>query len=633
MKILLFGELQQEKSDYLNSLLQADHTLTQIKESEHAREFISEKKPDIILLANVSEESRKLAEFTRELPDGDQYTLIVFANPDEAEHLFALRDAGVDECILESLHNIDRLRIRLAFVLRMAREKIRRSRSEKELENRVQQQKVLSDLAQKALIYSDPDELYQEMLEAIVKTTSQQYGILLRKHKVDLKMLALAGLNHQDIESLESSIKDDPLHNWVLQHGEPQVISQNNTARRQAGLDSCWRDDLCSVTVLPLPGQKEPLGVLSVCGSQPHEHSDDELRFLETAASMFSGVINRVESETKSKTILDTTIDGIITIDENGYIESYNPAAERLFGYSTEEVIGEKVNMLMPEPYRSEHDNYLENYKRTGERKIIGIGREVTGLNKSGSTFPMYLAVNEMKFNGRRMFTGIVSDISQQRELEQELLQSGEHERRRIGQDLHDGLGQMLSGIGMMTRQLAKSLENEEHRMAEKAQEISGFIKEADQYARQLSRGLMPVDIDSRGLATAFTRLIDNAGRMFQVNSRFHENNTPVFEDNSTVEQIYRIGQEAVTNAVKHGNASEVDLILDANDEYVTLEVHDNGKGFPKNWREHAGMGMKILQFRARLVGGTLEVYDRESGGTILRCTIPKKESRYYLEG
>lgn len=632
MKILLFGELQQKESDYLISLLQEDHTLTQIKEPEHARGFISERIPDIILLADGSEDSRKLTEYIRRLPDGDQFTIIVFANPDEADRLFALRDAGVDECILESLHNVDRLRIRLAFAQRMAREKKRRFQIEHELEDRIYQQQVLSEMAQKALLYTDPVALYQEMLEAIVKATSQEFAILTRKHKAELKILASVGLDSKNIEVFERNVEHEPQHKWVMQHNESLVVPDYRAERKWDPMSITNKQNLCASALIPLPGRNQPIGVLAICGCSPYDHSAEEMRFLETSASLLSSVINRVESEAKSKTILDTTIDGIITIDEHGYIESFNPAAERLFGYSEERVIGEKVNMLMPEPYKSEHDRYLENYKKTGERKIIGIGREVTGLHQSGDTFPMYLAVNEMKFNGRRMFTGIVSDISQQRELEQELLQSSEHERRRIGQDLHDGLGQMLSGIGMMSRQMTNTLKKENHRLAEKAEEVSGFIKEADEYARQLSRGLMPVDIDSRGLTTAFERLMNNAAKMFQVEARFHEENAPVFEDNSVVEQVYRIGQEAVNNAVKHGNASEIDLILGANEEFVSLEIHDNGKGFPKNWRENAGMGMKIMQFRARLVGATLEVYDRSDGGTVLRCTIPKKESRYYLD-
>ncbi len=121
------------------------------------------------------------------------------------------------------------------------------------------------------------------------------------------------------------------------------------------------------------------------------------------------------------RAILETVVDGIITIDSSGHIQTANPAALRLFGYAAEELVGQNVKILMPEPYADEHDGYLRNYLTTGMRKIIGIGREVTGKRKDGSTFPMELAVSEMEVDGQRMFTGIVRDISERKKVEAEI--------------------------------------------------------------------------------------------------------------------------------------------------------------------------------------------------------------------
>ena len=106
--------------------------------------------------------------------------------------------------------------------------------------------------------------------------------------------------------------------------------------------------------------------------------------------------------------ILQTAVDGIITIDERGIVESFNPAAERLFGYTTDEAIGQNISMLMPSPYREEHDSYIARYLQTDEPHIIGIGREVHARRRDGTTFPIALAVSEVHLAGRRMFTGIV---------------------------------------------------------------------------------------------------------------------------------------------------------------------------------------------------------------------------------
>src|SRR5262249_40645140 len=124
------------------------------------------------------------------------------------------------------------------------------------------------------------------------------------------------------------------------------------------------------------------------------------------------------DREARLRAILDTVLDGIITIDDHGLIDSFNPAAERLFGYRAEEVIGHNISLLMPSSERDEHDEYLARYRRTGVRTIIGIGREVLGRCKDGSNFPLDLAVSEMTVGGRRMFTGVLHDITERKRAE-----------------------------------------------------------------------------------------------------------------------------------------------------------------------------------------------------------------------
>lgn len=127
------------------------------------------------------------------------------------------------------------------------------------------------------------------------------------------------------------------------------------------------------------------------------------------------------ESAAKNQAILNTAIDGIITIDEAGYIESFNPAAERLFGYAAAEVLGQNIALLMPSPYREEHADYLRRYLRTGEKRIIGIGREVLGQRKDGTTFPVGLVVSEVPLGNQRLFTGFVRDLTRRKRVEQEM--------------------------------------------------------------------------------------------------------------------------------------------------------------------------------------------------------------------
>lgn len=337
------------------------------------------------------------------------------------------------------------------------------------------------------------------------------------------------------------------------------------------------------------------------------------------------------ESEARARSILRTTVDAIITIDDRGSIRTFNKAAEELFQFNSAEMIGENVKKLMPQPYRREHDDYIGNYHQTGERKIIGIGREVTGKRKDGSTFPMYLAVSEVNVNGQRLYTGIVRDISEQRRLEQEVLRVSEHERHRIGQDLHDGLGQMLTGITLITKNIAASLKEEDHPLTGEVNEITDLLKEADEYARGLSRNLVPVELDSSGLVAALQRLTMNAERLFNIDCELKDTLNIHFDDPTSLTHLFRIVQEATSNAVKHGNASNVQIDMKADDTKLTIKIEDNGTGFAPDWDQHKGLGVRIMKFRSRLIGANLEIAESSLGGAAIIVTLLSVGSSYKI--
>ena len=339
------------------------------------------------------------------------------------------------------------------------------------------------------------------------------------------------------------------------------------------------------------------------------------------------------ESEARARSILRTTVDAIITIDRHAQVRTFNKAAEDLFLFKASEVIGKNVNILMPQPYRREHDDYIENYHQTGNKKIIGIGREVTGLRKDGTTFPMYLAVSEVNVNGQRLYTGIVRDITEQRRLEQEVLRISEHERHRIGQDLHDGLGQMLTGISLINRNIASSLKDENHPLADEVSDITNLVKEADEYARSLSRGLIPVEFEGQGLKAALERMMKNAEKLFNITCKFDAPDNIYFEDSTNLTHLYRIVQEATSNAVKHGNASEVDISIKNYDERLVIKIEDNGTGFSDDWEKDRGLGVRTMQFRSRLIGANLEIKNgKKLGGAAIIVTMYPIGANYSIK-
>ncbi|HMB89705.1 MAG TPA: PAS domain S-box protein, partial [Rhodothermales bacterium] len=258
------------------------------------------------------------------------------------------------------------------------------------------------------------------------------------------------------------------------------------------------------------------------------------------------------ESEARARAILENTVDAIITIDEQGTIESFNQAAEKIFGYTAEEAIGQNVNMLMPSPYREAHDGYLHTYRTTGEHKIIGIGREVVGQRKDGTVFPIDLAVSEVHLRDRRIFSSIIRDLSERKRLEREVLEVSAQEQQRIGQELHDGLGSHLTGVAMSCRALARRLEQGKPLQQEDIEEVATLVQEGAQQARLLSRGLNPVKVSDQGLQTALRELAANMHKLSGVPCLFQSEDEIPPQDAETTLHLYRIAQEAVNNALKH---------------------------------------------------------------------------------
>ena len=320
--------------------------------------------------------------------------------------------------------------------------------------------------------------------------------------------------------------------------------------------------------------------------------------------------------------IFENAVDAIIIINREGRIRQFNQAAERVFGYSAEEVQGQNVSMLMPQGYARNHDKYIGNYLRTGRRKVMGIGREVSGKRKDGQVFPMELALSEFRSEGALYFAGIVRDISERRKLEHEILRTSEHERRRVGQDLHDGLGQMLTGISLIAGNLTRRLAMEDHPMAEDMSEITELIRDADRMSRNIARGLVPVELDGEGLAAAISALCDNAEKFFSVKCTFTEEGNPRVSDGGAASNLYRIAQECISNAVKHGRASNIDVFLASRDGGLELSVKDDGIGFPEELSKERGMGVDIMGYRARVINARLTIDRVVEGGTIITCVL-----------
>ena len=332
---------------------------------------------------------------------------------------------------------------------------------------------------------------------------------------------------------------------------------------------------------------------------------------------------------------MDTIVDAVITIDEHGTIHDFNPAAERMFGYKAKEIIGKSVNVLMPSPHSANHDKYVKRYLKTGERRIIGIGREVLGLRRDGSTFPMDLAVSEVKLGKRRLFTGIARDVTDRKQAEEMITRISEMERRQFGQELHDSLGQQLTGLSL----LAKALENKltrDRAVHADAVGITALSSRILDEVKMQAHGLYPIELERHGLSAALSELSFIQERLFRIACTYEcPTELPPLETHEAL-HLYRISQEAVSNAIKHGRAKHVRMKLEKSGEVLKLTVEDDGSGIPPDAERKGGMGLSIMRYRANTLGAKMEFRRGPRAGTLVTCTwfmADRKQSRSKRDG
>ncbi|HVT80736.1 MAG TPA: sensor histidine kinase, partial [Phycisphaerae bacterium] len=217
----------------------------------------------------------------------------------------------------------------------------------------------------------------------------------------------------------------------------------------------------------------------------------------------------------------------------------------------------------------------------------------------------------------------IIRDITERKQLEKEILEISEREQRRIGQDLHDGLCQQLTGIAFLMQALQQKLANSNASEAEQAAQISSLLKEAVTQARNLSHGLYPVDPQPDGLMVALRELASSVRSFFNIECIFRCPSSVMIADNSAATHLYRIVQEAVQNAIRHGKASRVTIDLVTTRNGIQISVTDNGIGFPNPDQLKSGMGLRTMNHRAHAIGAQFSVGRLPAGGSRVTCDMP----------
>lgn len=329
------------------------------------------------------------------------------------------------------------------------------------------------------------------------------------------------------------------------------------------------------------------------------------------------------KSKALSHNIFETSTDAIITFDKEGKILSSNKALRQLFGYEKEELKGQSLDLLLLTPFNDGLENRFFDSGLSDENSMTGESKEIRGKNKKGEFFPTELTISKVDWEGKEIFTGIIRNLTARRNLERRIIESGQEERRKIGRDLHDGLGQMLTGTRMLAENLAKKMKIKGVDAAQDVEEIAMMIREADEFARTLARGLVQVDIEKKGLSVALQDLCNRTEKLTGVLCKFYDFEDAEVNDHNLALHLYRIAQEAINNAIKHGKPGKVFVRLSNNEHQTSLTVIDDGAGFSDEKKPAEGSGIEIMKHRARVMGGVFEITRTLDELTQIRCVIP----------
>jgi two-component system, LuxR family, sensor kinase FixL len=358
--------------------------------------------------------------------------------------------------------------------------------------------------------------------------------------------------------------------------------------------------------------------------------------------------------EAHLSSILDTVPDAMIVIDERGIVQSFSTTAERLFGYVPEEVVGTNIKRLMPSPYRENHDSYLERYLRTGERRIIGIGRVVVGERKDGSTFPMELAVGEMRSSNQRFFTGFIRDLTERQRTEarlQELQSELVHISRltamgEMASALAHELNQPLSAIANYMKGSRRLLENSVDDRAPLLRNAMEKAAEQALRAGQIIRRLR--DFVARGESErrveSVKKLVEEASALalvgvkdqgIRVRFQFDPTVDLVLADKVQIQQVLLNLLRNAVEAMASSQRRELMIATErAQDGMIAISVADTGGGiapdimaqlfqpFVTNKPHGMGVGLSISRTIVETHGGQIGVEPNPAGGTIFRFTL-----------
>jgi PAS domain S-box-containing protein len=372
-----------------------------------------------------------------------------------------------------------------------------------------------------------------------------------------------------------------------------------------------------------------------------NKHSDDEVgrlaryfnsfmeRLQEYSRNLEAEIKERKEaevalrySENRYRSVIEAMPDAMVVYDMEGQVTYLNPAFTEVFGWTSDECMGRKLDHFVPKENWEETRKGLNTI--TSGKPLSSV--ETRRLTKSGHIIDVSTRGAVYRGpDGRQVGSVIIHrDVSDLKRLEKQVMDIGDRERQKIGQDLHDDLCPHLIGVEGLGKVLVSKLAGKAPEEAGLAEKITGLVKDAITKTRRLARGLCPVYLVDHGLESSLRELAANTESVFGVACRFLYETPALIRDNLVATHLFHIVQEAVHNAVRHGQATVITITMSVDKNRLTLSVHDDGRGIP-NDLETSGMGLRIMGFRANMIHAVLDIHRPEDGGTVVQVSLSNR--------
>jgi PAS domain S-box-containing protein len=545
-----------------------------------------------------------------------------FFTEDKKDHLLAL--SRLVEIVFENRDLFDEVK--------SARDSL--EKANQRLKARTIQQAVLNHFGQLALSSKSIPTLLDEAALEISLVLQVDYCEVLELLPGGDRLVLRAGTGWKKGRLGEAAVTSgsESHAGYALAQNEPLIFDDLSHETRFRGSQLLSEHGVASGVVMTIAGQERPFGTIGAYSAARREFNEEEVHFLVSFAYILASAFNRsqaeqklIESQRRYENLVES-IEGIVwEADAHTFQATFvSHQAERILGFPAAQWLAQAnfwLQCLHPQDRRWVIDFCkkatremrpfeLEYRMIAADERVVWIRNIVTVVTESRRPAKL---------------RGVCFDITERRRMEREISEISERERQRIGQDLHDELGQFLTGIACISTSLAQELDGKSMREAATATQIADLTNQAITQTRTLARGLYPVELQANGLLSALQELAVNAETLFGISCQLKcDANVSAANDDVSI-HLYRIAQEAIDNAVRHGKSKHIWLRLWDQNGIGIMSVTDDGSGWTVPSREHRGMGLRIMKYRAAMIGGILQVRKGHQRGTIVECSFQRR--------